>query len=155
MVATALGVPTTFANTEQSNVVKTPTASLHRLISAHFILTHSNHDVVLTPHSKRRNSIAAVDYWQQHELRTAIRHLSYHLTPIQMLEGKDKEQHYQQRVLLSSLHSMLTHHFTACSDSESKVICRLPVAAIVSEKTPALWLAQVQGIRAGPQQQYL
>lgn len=148
-VATAFGVPTTFANTEQSNVLKTPVASLHRLISAHLIPTHNHHDYVLSQNSKRRNSIATIDYWQQHELRTAIRHLFYHLTPMKVLDVKDKEQHHQQLILLNSLHSILTSQSNACPEGNSKLVSPLPITTL-SEKTPALWLAQVQGIRAGP-----
>ena len=87
-----------------------------------------------------------VDYWHQHAIRTVIRHLSFTLTPAAVIEqATPLEVH--RLALLDTLNALLTHE------------ARPP--AIVRQTTPqqttdapryqtGLWLASVQGIRAGP-----
>ncbi|MDN6087845.1 MAG: hypothetical protein L0I67_01455, partial [Enterobacterales bacterium] len=108
--------------------------------------------------SKRRGSCQSVDYWQQHALRTAIRHLSYRMTPQAAASEpvndiKVDELHAQQLVLLSSLSSLLTLQPAITPSTPVLLMPESDTAPIAH--TPALWVAQVQGIRAGPQLRHI
>lgn len=152
MVAATLGVPTALANTEQAKVAD-PSASLQRLINA-----HNTNEFAWLQASKRRGSFQSVDYWHQHALRTAIRHLSYRMTPQAAASEpvndiKVDELHAQQLVLLSSLSSLLTLQPAITPSTPVLLMPESDTAPIAH--TPALWVAQVQGIRAGPQLRHI
>ena len=126
MVAATLGVPNALANTEQTKVADPSTSQ-------------------------------SIDYWHQHALRTAIRHLSYRMTPQVTAEPANDiqvdELHAQQLVLLSSLSSLLTLQPAITPSTPVLLMPMLDTAP--NAHAPALWVAQVQGIRAGPQLRYI
>lgn len=152
MVAATLGVPNALANTEQTKVAD-PSTSLQRLINA-----HNTNEFSWLQASKRRGSFQSIDYWHQHALRTAIRHLSYRMTPqVTASEPANDiqvdELHAQQLVLLSSLSSLLTLQPAITPSTPVLLMPKLDIAP--NAHAPALWVAQVQGIRAGPQLSYI
>ncbi|AOP42139.2 secA translation cis-regulator SecM [Edwardsiella piscicida] len=139
MVAATLGVPS-LANAEQPRP-SAQTITLQRLIAAH----HSHVSLQLLS-GKRRGQ--GVDYWHQYAPRIAIRQLSSHLAPSHAQYRLSAEQQRQHLVLLSSLSSLLTRQPTLyVTPPYSR-----PSRCVPSSHghLPALWLARVQGIRAGP-----
>ncbi|NMP27761.1 secA regulator SecM [Rahnella sp. SAP-1] len=148
MVAAGLGVSTSLSQTELASVSNT-SSSLNRLNIGPRGLTNL---VWLQAH--RRASVS-VDYWQQHALRTVIRHLSFALAPqvttnnviADTLSAEAEPLHVQRLALLVTLNSLLTH------EAKPPVIIRNTRQLILTaydNHQPGLWLAQVQGIRAGP-----
>ena len=147
MVAASLGVSTNLSQTELASVPNT-SSSLNRLNIGNTGLSNL---ALLQAH--RRPSFG-VDYWQQHALRTVIRHLSFALAPQvvytaspEVIAEEAEPLHVQQLALLVNLNALLTH------ESKPPVIIRRtqqPLLTTSSSHQTGLWLAQVQGIRAGP-----
>jgi len=147
MVAASLGVSTNLSQAELASVPNA-SSSVNRLNIGSTGLTNL---ALLQAH---RRPTSGVDYWQQHALRTVIRHLSFALAPqvsytvtpeVVVLEAEPL--HVQQLALLVTLNSLLTH------EPKRPVIIRQtkqPLILSVHQHQPGLWLAQVQGIRAGP-----
>ncbi|MGG5414196.1 secA translation cis-regulator SecM [Edwardsiella tarda] len=136
MVAATLGVPS-LANAEQPRP-SAQTITLQRLIAAH----HSHATLQLLSGKRRGHG---VDYWHQYALRIAIRQLS---TPSVALRSLSPEQQCQHLVLLSSLSSLLTRQPPRYAQPHPQPLPR--EASQPTMPLPALWLARIQGIRAGP-----
>lgn len=150
MVAASFGVST---NLSQSELSASPSASssLNRLNN----IVSSGLTSIALPQAHRRVS-ANVDYWQQHALRTVIRHLSFALAPQVMSVASVPEavarsaeplHVHQQVALLVTLNLLLTH------ESKPPVIIHQTQQRVLNyanKYQAGLWLSQVQGIRAGP-----
>jgi secretion monitor len=147
MVAASLGVSTNLSQTELASVPNA-SSSVNRLNIGSTGLTNL---ALLQAH---RRPAFGVDYWQQHALRTVIRHLSFALAPQvvytvtpEVVADEAEPLHVQQLALLVTLNSLLTH------EPKPPVIIRQtkqPLILSTHQHQPGLWLAQVQGIRAGP-----
>ncbi|MBU9857515.1 secA translation cis-regulator SecM [Rahnella bonaserana] len=148
MVAASLGVSTNLSQTELPAVPNT-SSSLNRLNIGSTGLSN-----LALLQANRRPSFG-VDYWQQHALRTVIRHLSFALAPQvvytvaapEVVAEEAGPLHVQQLALLVTLNALLTH------ESKPPVIIRQTQQPFLTFSLPhktGLWLAQVQGIRAGP-----
>lgn len=147
MVAASLGVSTNLSQTELASV-SNASSSVNRLNIGSTGLTNL---ALLQAH---RRPAFGVDYWQQHALRTVIRHLSFALAPQvvytvtpEVVADEAEPLHIQQLALLVTLNSLLTH------EPKPPVIIRQtkqPLILSTHQHQPGLWLAQVQGIRAGP-----
>ncbi|KFC85807.1 Secretion monitor precursor [Ewingella americana] len=147
MVAASLGVSTNLSQTELASVPNA-SSSVNRLNIGSTGLTNL---ALLQAH---RRPAFGVDYWQQHALRTVIRHLSFALAPQvvytvtpEVVADEAEPLHIQQLALLVTLNSLLTH------EPKPPVIIRQtkqPLILSTHQHQPGLWLAQVQGIRAGP-----
>ncbi|MBV4365728.1 secA translation cis-regulator SecM [Erwinia sp. BNK-24-b] len=88
-----------------------------------------------------------VDYWHQHAIRTVIRHLSFTLTPVSTVVEQASPLDVHQLALLDTLNALLTH------EARPPAIVRYTAQQQTSATPryqPGLWLARVQGIRAGP-----
>ncbi|MGX1958579.1 secA translation cis-regulator SecM [Serratia proteamaculans] len=150
MVAATLGVPTNLSGAPDQAALPSTSSSLNRQNSASGVFN----SLALLQEAHRRPNFS-VDYWHQHALRTVIRHLSFALAPqavyarMQEREAEATEPPSQvaQLALLSTLNALLTHEPkppTIIRDTHHAVL-----PAIAQHQT-GLWLAQVQGIRAGP-----
>ncbi|MCU5772668.1 secA translation cis-regulator SecM [Erwiniaceae bacterium BAC15a-03b] len=140
MVAASLGLPAAHAS-EQSNL---PEASSRSLTIGNVVRFDS---LALLQESARRPNFT-VDYWHQHAIRTVIRHLSFALTPTHLPSAEQAlPLEVQKFALLDTLNALLTH------ESRPPVITRDSSHPGITSRTAhqtGLWLAQVQGIRAGP-----
>ena len=149
MVAASLGVSTNLSQTELASVTNT-SSSLNRLNIDTRGLTN-----LAWLQAHRRASIG-VDYWQQHALRTVIRHLSFALAPQVVTYNVVSHEavladveplHVQQLALLVTLNSLLTH------EAKPPVIIRDTQQTLLTASAkhqPGIWLAESLGIRAGP-----
>lgn len=150
MVAATLGVPQNLTGSTDQTSLPSTSSSLNRQNSA----SHAFNSLALLQEVHRRSALS-VNYWQQHALRTVIRHLSFALAPqavyarVQEAETNAVEPPLQvaQLALLSTLNALLTH------EPKPPTIIRdthHPVVPSLARHHTGLWLAQVQGIRAGP-----
>ncbi|WP_455812571.1 secA translation cis-regulator SecM [Pseudomonas graminis] len=138
MVAASLGLPNASAH-DRTTLAETSARSLDIGPVARF-------DSLALLESARRPSFS-VDYWHQHAIRTVIRHLSFTLTPSVSPAVTEQPHQAHKLALLDTLNALLTH------EAKPPVIIRYTAQRQV-EAAPrhqtGLWLAQVQGIRAGP-----
>ncbi|MFK8260286.1 secA translation cis-regulator SecM [Erwinia sp. AnSW2-5] len=138
MVAASLGLPNASAH-DRTTLAETSARSLDIGPAARF-------DSQALLESVRRPSLS-VDYWHQHAIRTVIRHLSFTLTTSVSPVVTEQPHQAHKLALLDTLNALLTH------EAKPPVIIRYTAQRQV-EAAPrhqtGLWLAQVQGIRAGP-----
>lgn len=150
MVAATLGVPQNLLDTSDQTSLPSASSSLNRQTSA-----NSAFNNLALLQEAHRHPTFGVDYWHQHALRTVIRHLSFALAPqtvyarVPDVEVDAAEPPLQavQLALLSTLNALLMH------ESKPPTIIRdtnHPIVPSLAQHQPGLWLAQVQGIRAGP-----
>lgn len=146
MVAASLGLPTALANAQEPTGLPNATASVNRQPVAHVGFS----TLYLLQEAHRRPAFS-VDYWQQHALRTVIRHLSFAIAPQTIYAGEPVAQaetlKQQQQVLLATLSALLMH------GPRLPVIVRVTKTNIPSlhfVHQTGLWLAEAYGIRAGP-----
>ncbi|MEE4482456.1 secA translation cis-regulator SecM [Serratia ficaria] len=150
MVAATLGVPSNLSGAPDQAALPSTSSSLNRQNSA----SGAFNSLALLQEAHRRPTFS-VDYWQQHALRTVIRHLSFALAPqavyarVQESEAEAAEPPLQvaQLALLSTLNALLTHEPKPPTIIRHTHRALLPAQA---QHQTGLWLAQVQGIRAGP-----
>lgn len=150
MVAATLGVPTNLTGNPDQAALPSTSSSLNRQNSA----SGAFNSLALLQEAHRRPTFS-VDYWHQHALRTVIRHLSFALAPqavyarVQESEAEVTEPPLQvaQLALLSTLNALLTHEPKPPTIIRNTHHAVLPA---VAQHQAGLWLAQVQGIRAGP-----
>ncbi|WP_033575434.1 secA translation cis-regulator SecM [Dickeya chrysanthemi] len=141
MVAATLGLPANFTESRDAATEPNSAAAISRQNVSYFNLT----DLAALKDSRRRSPFSN-DFWHQHAIRTVIRHLSFAFTPpVTVIEAADVSRLHHQ-VLLETLNALLTREVTpqnaVCTD-------QVPTYCLPSHHT-GLWLAQVQGIRAGP-----
>jgi len=147
MVAASLGVSTSLSASELATTSST-SCSLNRL---NIGSTGLSNLALLQAH---RRPGYGVDYWQQHALRTVIRHLSFAMVPpvnytVAPLANVAEVEplHVQQLALLHTLNALLTHESRPATTASSEPYYAIPS---LQSYQPGLWLAQKQGIRAGP-----
>lgn len=150
MVAATLGAPQNLCGTLDQTALPSASSSVNRQNTA----SSACNSLALLQEVHRRPTFS-VDYWHQHALRTVIRHLSFALTPqvvyiaVQETQTDAVEPPLQvvQLALLSTLNALLTH------EPKPPAIVRTIHRTIIpslAQYQAGLWLAQVQGIRAGP-----
>ena len=141
MVAASLGLPVAHAS-EQNSLPETSSRSLTMGNVVRF------DSLALLQESIRRPNFT-VDYWHQHAIRTVIRHLSFTTLASQDLPSAEQALplEAQKFALIDTLSALLTH------ESRPALMTRefspQPDAQNLTHHS-GLWLAQVQGIRAGP-----
>ncbi|WP_428945195.1 secA translation cis-regulator SecM [Pantoea sp. FN060301] len=140
MVAASLGLPQASA-CDRTTLSESPARSLNISSGVH------GDRLALLQESLRRSSFN-VDYWHQHAIRTVIRHLSFTLAPVNLPTAEQAMPLAVQKLaLLNTLNALLTH------EARPPVIVRqtaAPQRVTDRRYQTGLWLAQVQGIRAGP-----
>ncbi|AKP34302.1 secA translation cis-regulator SecM [Yersinia aleksiciae] len=150
MVAASLGVPSNLSGVPDQTAIPNTSSSQSRQNHG-----ATNFNSLALLHDMHRRPSFSVDYWQQHALRTVIRHLSFALAPqaayARAQEVAEVEQvapsQIQQLALLDTLNALLTHEFKPPAIIRYTEQVKRPVLSL---HKPGLWLAQVQGIRAGP-----
>ncbi len=139
MVAASLGLPSAVANASQTEL-STPASSLCGLSSGNVRSLAILHDACRRPTYN-------LDHWQQHAVRSVIRHLSWTITAQSLIQESVEPIQAQQLALLDSLSVLLTQrrNIQPLEHHAPSVIYSL-----TDSYHPGLWVAQVQGIRAGP-----
>ncbi|MDC9597749.1 secA translation cis-regulator SecM [Xenorhabdus anantnagensis] len=159
MVATGIGVPTVFAGVAES-LTHTNTSSTqgsrNQALSSfeHLFKLH-----LLQLKSVQRQPSNSLNYWQQHAVRNVIRQLSFAFSVTELVKYEVVKESIRvsspsmQQLMLDTLHAMLTQTPTPFEGVISDVA--MVNFVLPDTHTPALWVAKVQGIRAGPTPSHL
>ncbi|EXU75825.1 MULTISPECIES: secA translation cis-regulator SecM [Erwinia] len=140
MVAASLGLPYV-AGGDQPTLADTHSRSLNISFGVHV-----DRLALLQESVRRQNPV--VDYWHQHAIRTVIRHLSFSLTPAnQPTTEQSTPLEVQKLALLDTLNALLTHEERPPAIIRQTEPHQLAIKPVWQT---GLWLAQVEGIRAGP-----
>lgn len=149
MVAAGIGMPSLLsAHAENPPQTDTP-SSQNRQSQA--LIAFDN--LFLRQSVQNPASSFTFNYWQQHAVKNVIRQLSFAFTissPELMVKAKDEPSPVANvaEVMLDTLYALLT-------DATPSTLAYLPLAhfsvlSITSSYHTGLWLAQIRGIRAGP-----
>ncbi|MBP2848457.1 MULTISPECIES: secA translation cis-regulator SecM [Dickeya] len=142
MVAATLGLPANFAESRDTATEPNSASAFSRPNVSYFNLTH-----LAALKDSRRRSPFSNDFWHQHAIRTVIRHLSFAFTPpATIIEAAEASRLHHHQVLLETLNALLTREAAPQRIASTELA---PTYFSPSHHT-GLWLAQVQGIRAGP-----
>ncbi|MDI9328040.1 secA translation cis-regulator SecM [Cronobacter malonaticus] len=140
MVAASLGLPALNNNAEPAAPAEASTSHTGTL--------RSFDSLALISETSRRSASFGVDYWQQHAIRTVIRHLSFAMAPqalpMAMEESLPLNAHHL--ALLDTLSAMLTQDLQPAAAQVQPASRLLPHLSF----TVSAWIRQVHGIRAGP-----
>ncbi|EOC0417892.1 secA regulator SecM [Cronobacter malonaticus] len=140
MVAASLGLPALNNNAEPAAPAEASTSHTGTL--------RSFDSLALISETSRRSAAFGVDYWQQHAIRTVIRHLSFAMAPqalpMAMEESLPLNAHHL--ALLDTLSAMLTQDLQPDAAQVQPAPRLLPHLSF----TVSAWIRQVHGIRAGP-----
>ncbi len=140
MVAASLGLPALNNNAEPAAPAEASTSHTGTL--------RSFDSLALISETSRRSAAFGVDYWQQHAIRTVIRHLSFAMAPqalpMTMEESLPLNAHHL--ALLDTLSAMLTQDLQPAAAQVQPAPRLLPHLSF----TVSAWIRQVHGIRAGP-----
>lgn len=134
MVAATLGIPGAF-----SSVTTTDNNSG----AFHHLFDKRSYSSFLVVNGFSRHSSEKLGYWHKHAVRSALRQLSNPFNPFQA--ALSQEHH---KALLECLSALLTCQFNHQKNLHHVFLPLIPEPRIYS---PGLWVAKVQGIRAGPQ----
>lgn len=151
MVATGIGVPTVFAGVAESLHHASPSSAQGSRYQAFSSFEHLFKLHLLQLKSVQRQPANYLNYWQQHAVRNVIRQLSFAFSvaePVNYESAKESTRissPSMQRLMLDTLYAMLTQAPAPFEEIVSDVAMAPPAT-----HTPALWVAKVQGIRAGP-----
>ncbi|EKM0527077.1 secA regulator SecM [Cronobacter turicensis] len=140
MVAASLGLPALNNNPEPAAPAEASTS--------HNGTLRSFDSLALIGETSRRSAAFGVDYWQQHAIRTVIRHLSFAMAPqaLPMAMEESLPLNAQHLALLDTLSAMLTQDLQPAATQVRPAPRLLPHLSF----TVSTWIRQVQGIRAGP-----
>ncbi|MDX7991668.1 secA regulator SecM [Xenorhabdus sp. Reich] len=154
MVATGIGVPTVFAGVTESLPHTNTSSSQGKQNQAFSSFEHLFQLHLFQLKSAQRQPANYLNYWQQHAVRNVIRQLSFVFSitePVRYEAVKESSQissPSMQQLMLDTLHAMLTQASVPFDETISDV--SLAMVVLPDIHTPALWVAQIQGIRAGP-----
>lgn len=149
MVAAGIGIPSLLStHAENSQQTDTP-SSQNRQSQA--LIAFDN--LFLRQSVQNPASSFTFNYWQQHAVKNVIKQLSFAFTinsPELMVKAKDEPLPVSNvaEVMLDTLYALLT-------ETPSSALSNFPLSGYVLVQNTnsyhtGLWLAQIRGIRAGP-----
>ena len=150
VVATGVGLPTilnALSQSQQTQINSTPVNRQSQAVNAF--------DNLFAQQSSQRSSSSSsysVNYWQQHAVRNVIRQLTFAFSTNEDEDtGKrvlPKEQHFAPQLIIDTLYAMLAQR--SLQRDVASLQSSHHIYPTFTVYQPAIWVAQVHGIRAGP-----
>lgn len=150
VVATSIGMPGILNALSDAQQTQFNSSSINRQNQA--VNAFDNLFAQQSPQRSSSSSSYSVNYWQQHAVRNVIRQLTFAFS---ISEDDDANQQDEKKgpllapqVMLDTLYAMLAQRSLQWSDSFAQTDHYAYPHFVAYQ--PAIWVAQVHGIRAGP-----
>ncbi|HGN0868362.1 protein translocase subunit secM [Providencia alcalifaciens] len=150
VVATGVGLPTILNALSESQQAQVNSAPANRQSQA----VNAFDNLFAQQNSQRSSSSSSysVNYWQQHAVRNVIRQLTFAFSATED-EDTDKsklqkETLFAPQLMLDTLYAMLAQRSLQWDVATTQASEHIYPLFTVYQ--PAIWVAQVYGIRAGP-----
>ncbi|APC12695.1 MULTISPECIES: secA translation cis-regulator SecM [Providencia] len=150
VVATGVGLPTILNALSESQLTQINSSPVNRQSQA----VNAFDNLFAQQNSQRSSSSSSfsVNYWQQHAVRNVIRQLTFAFSATEDDDAstakKESEQLIVPQLMLDTLYAMLAQRSLQW-DERIVQVNHYDYPHFISYQ-PAMWVAQVHGIRAGP-----
>lgn len=150
VVATGIGMPAILNALSDGQQTQFNSSSVNRQNQA--VNAFDNLFAQQNPQRSSSSSSYSVNYWQQHAVRNVIRQLTFAFSAT---EDDDASQQDEQKnlqlapqIMLDTLYAMLAQRSLEWGEIAAQ--SNYYVYPLFISYQPAIWVAQVHGIRAGP-----
>lgn len=150
VVATGVGLPTILNALSESQLTQVSSSPANRQNQA----VNAFDNLFAQQNSQRSSSSSSysVNYWQQHAVRNVIRQLTFAFSANEdddvATAKEESEQLIAPQLMLDTLYAMLAER--SLQTHESTVLVSHYIYPHFITYQPAIWVARVHGIRAGP-----
>lgn len=151
VVATGVGLPTilhALSESQQTQINSSPVNRQNQAVNAFDNLFAQQN----SQRSSSSSSSYSVNYWQQHAVRNVIRQLTFAFSATEdddvSAAKEESEQLIAPQLMLDTLYAMLAQR--SLQLDESIVLINHYNYPHFITYQPAIWVAKVHGIRAGP-----
>ncbi|MEY0837522.1 secA translation cis-regulator SecM [Providencia alcalifaciens] len=150
VLATGVGLPTILNALSESQLTQINSSPVNRQSQA----VNAFDNLFAQQNSQRSSSSSSfsVNYWQQHAVRNVIRQLTFAFSATEDDDAstakKESEQLIVPQLMLDTLYAMLAQRSLQW-DERIVQVNHYDYPHFISYQ-PAMWVAQVHGIRAGP-----
>lgn len=152
VVATGIGMPTilnVLADGQQTQFNTSPANRQNQAVTA-----FDNLFAQQSPQRSSSSSSYSVNYWQQHAVRNVIRQLTFAFSATENddanRQDEQKDPLFVPQIMLDTLYAMLAQRSLQWRDNDNVIKPSRYVYPLFISFQPAIWVAQVHGIRAGP-----
>lgn len=150
VVATGIGMPAILNALSEGQQTQFNSSSANRQNQA--VNAFDNLFAQQSPQRSSSSSSYSVNYWQQHAVRNVIRQLTFAFSATEDDDAHQQDELksplFAPQIMLDTLYAMLAQRSLQWSDNVAQITCY--VYPVFVSYQPAIWVAQVHGIRAGP-----
>ena len=150
VVATGVGLPTILNALSEAQHTQINSSPVNRQSQA--VNAFDNLFAQQNSHRTSSSSSYSVNYWQQHAVRNVIRQLTFAFSTQEDDESNKQEAQKEPllapQLMLDTLYAMLAQRSLQLHENVAKTSSYVYPLFITYQ--PAIWIAQVHGIRAGP-----
>ncbi|EKT55918.1 secA translation cis-regulator SecM [Providencia sneebia] len=151
VVATGIGMPAILSALSEGQHAQFNTSSVNRQNQA--VSAYDNLFAQQSPQRSSSSSSYSVNYWQQHAVRNVIRQLTFAFSTTENDDANQQDEKNNSllapQIMLDTLYAMLAQRSLQWNENIALLSNRYIYPLVISYQ-PAIWIAQVHGIRAGP-----
>lgn len=150
VVATGIGMPAILNALSDGQQTQFNSSSVNRQNQA--VNAFDNLFAQQNPQRSSSSSSYSVNYWQQHAVRNVIRQLTFAFSATEDDDASQQDEkkglQLAPQIMLDTLYAMLAQRSLQWGEIASQ--SNYYIYPLFISFQPAMWVAQVHGIRAGP-----